>query len=292
MINDTRKETNLQYVIDWFQSHGGTDTSYLSSHYKRFLYTANFIKSSCPAGSHILDIGCHWLHQAYFLIQNGYKVTGADAPNTLRHSATKAIADELSIELIQYTRLDLAQGLKDIPDESLDAILMAEIIEHLAFNPLVMWKEIYRTLKPNGKIFISTPNSVYYNSVIHNLIELQNAACFGIPVREIFMAGTYGHHWKEFSLPELNYYFNEISKDFSVTKSEVVTHDRDVFEEIIYCSKLIENSKSKIPFFDINSTINHLEHKGCQPFGRQIYIEVTLRSKDTGIEKNPPWLVE
>jgi 2-polyprenyl-3-methyl-5-hydroxy-6-metoxy-1,4-benzoquinol methylase len=66
-------------------------------------------------------------------------------------------------------------------------------------------REIYRVLKPDGKMFISTPNSLSYNNM--NLFFNQEAAWM-----------WYGH-FKEFTVPDLSRYIAEGGLKIEMVKS-------------------------------------------------------------------------
>ena len=67
---------------------------------------------------------------------------------------------------------DLHTDIEQIPfeDGSLDAILCIEVLEHVS-NPFNAIKEIYRTLKPGGKVFFTTPFLLGY----HGKTKKQNS---------------------------------------------------------------------------------------------------------------------
>jgi len=54
---------------------------------------------------------------------------------------------------------DLNKGLQEIPDNTFDCIICTQVLEHL-IKPSVVFKEFYRILKPNGKVFMTT-NFIY-----------------------------------------------------------------------------------------------------------------------------------
>lgn len=43
-----------------------------------------------------------------------------------------------------------------LPDDSLDSILCTEVLEHVP-DPLAVWHEFHRLLKPGGKVLLTTP---------------------------------------------------------------------------------------------------------------------------------------
>jgi 2-polyprenyl-3-methyl-5-hydroxy-6-metoxy-1,4-benzoquinol methylase len=283
---------NVEEALEWFARHGATDHHYLRAHFPRFARTYQFGGEGLPPRSEVLDIGCHWLHQAWFFARAGHKVTCADAPNTLRLPSVQSAAAEYGIDLVSYTRIDLGQGLADLPDDAFDLVVFAEIIEHLAFNPLVFWKQVYRVLRPGGRIIVTTPNSLYYRSVFERLQALVQGARYGVQVDEILQVGTYGHHWKEFSLAELRRYFALMSEDFAVERHAIETFGRSVADERAEAAALARAGARAVPAIDMPAVFAELEAAGHEPFGSQMLLDVSLREKRAGITLSPPWLVE
>lgn len=54
---------------------------------------------------------------------------------------------------------DINDGLKAVPDSNFDFILCTQVLEHIK-NPSWAFREFYRILKPDGKIFLTT-NFIY-----------------------------------------------------------------------------------------------------------------------------------
>jgi 2-polyprenyl-3-methyl-5-hydroxy-6-metoxy-1,4-benzoquinol methylase len=285
---------NFHETLSFFDKHGSTDFDYLKNHYRRFTYTIDFCDhifiEKKKQTLNVLDLGCHWLHQAYFFRQIGCNVTAGDSPNTLQLPSVQNIALDLNINLIKYTRLDLGEGIRNLPSDSFDIINMGEIIEHLAFNPLVMWKEIYRILKSGGHIILSTPNSMYYKSLFLRFNNLVNFGQYGISVSEIFDYGTYGHHWKEFSILELFNYFKILSADFHINKYIVETISSDFESEKKEALALV--MEDGFNYFNFSNIVLNLESINLYPFGDQIFMDISLPNKHLGIQSNPPWYVE
>jgi SAM-dependent methyltransferase len=74
-----------------------------------------------------------------------------------------AIGLDIQINKIRYMRQHQACGLVGslmalpIADESVDCLICSEVIEHLPAEP-VMFQEMARVLKPQGRLIIGTPN--------------------------------------------------------------------------------------------------------------------------------------
>ena len=43
-------------------------------------------------------------------------------------------------------------------DDSLDTVILAEVLEHLRISPMTALREIHRILKPGGHLILTTPN--------------------------------------------------------------------------------------------------------------------------------------
>jgi SAM-dependent methyltransferase len=51
-------------------------------------------------------------------------------------------------------------------NESFDLVIACEVIEHLALDPMMLFSESNRILRPNGYLFVSTPNAASYQNII------------------------------------------------------------------------------------------------------------------------------
>ena len=68
----------------------------------------------------------------------------------------------MGAELVLSRDLEIGEGIVELPDSSVDLVLFCEILEHLAFNPILTWKQIYRVLCPGGRIVLTTPNGNFW----------------------------------------------------------------------------------------------------------------------------------
>jgi SAM-dependent methyltransferase len=100
-------------------------------------------------GGHVLDIGCGRGYGFVEILPRCEKLSGIDVSE-----------DFLAVARKEYPQLDLrlAQG-EQLPfaDQSFDAILSFEVIEHVK-DDVAYLREIRRVAKPGALIAISTPN--------------------------------------------------------------------------------------------------------------------------------------
>jgi SAM-dependent methyltransferase len=156
------QDISIGTITDWFTQFGPTDLGYLRSAFPRMVTTYHFVGAlNLPPGSRILDIGAHCLHNAFLYVNDGHRLTCIDVPMLMNLEAFRRCASAMEVETIACRRLDLGEVFSSIPENSFDLVLLCEVLEHLAFNPITMWKEIYRVLRPGGRIIVSTPNSLH-----------------------------------------------------------------------------------------------------------------------------------
>lgn len=106
--------------------------------------------SGLQDGSTILDMGCA-TGDFISAAKKSYKVWGMDISSH-------------AIETARQQNPEISQQLKianseqhEIPENHFDAIVLWDVIEHL-WEPKAVLKQMKRWLKPNGFIFLSTPN--------------------------------------------------------------------------------------------------------------------------------------
>jgi 2-polyprenyl-6-hydroxyphenyl methylase/3-demethylubiquinone-9 3-methyltransferase len=211
----------VQELMSWFRDSGHTDEEYLRTHYPRFRRTLELFEQDWDPrrGERVLDVGAHWLHQAAMWAAAGYRVTAMDLPGTFETDAVRAVAGALGIRLLVNPSLEHPAALGTLPDDSFDVILLTEVIEHLAFNPIELWREIHRVLAPGGRILLTTPNAYRLRGQAWRPRRFLAGRGFGIPVEQILGIRTLGHHWKEYSRKELHRYFAILSPDFMVSRA-------------------------------------------------------------------------
>ena len=211
---------NSKDVIAIFEKVPNSDMAYLHHHLPRFTNTYERFESGWDRnrGTRLLDIGAHWLHQSVVFSLGGYDVTAADLSATFEVPSIQQLASARDIKLVSYTDLSAPGSLASVESDSINVVLMAEIIEHITFNPVEMWKEVYRVMAPGGRIVITTPNYYRAGGRAWQWKRFLTGFGSGLPTTEILGVRTMGHHWKEFSLRELQHQFCMLSPDFDCVK--------------------------------------------------------------------------
>lgn len=249
-------------------AHGGIETGYLAQHYGRIASTWQAF-STGPRGNErgpMLDIGSHWLHQTLVWRMNGFAVTAVDVPATIDTGHVQGLAAEHGIALCRNDSLEHPTGLATLADDSQDLILMSEVIEHLAFNPVALWRELYRLLRPGGVIVLTTPNYYALRGRAWRPWRFLSGHGGGLGVDEILHTPTMGHHWREFSRAELCRYFRLLSPDWRIERALRLPH-----------------RYRRLPWL-----LNPLERL-LPPLRDQIYMEIGLPAKTAGITAQPRW---
>jgi 2-polyprenyl-3-methyl-5-hydroxy-6-metoxy-1,4-benzoquinol methylase len=113
------------------------------------------IRDSFPTdrGARIFDLGCGYGALLYFAREAGYRnIAGVDIS-----AEQVATATRLGIEGVAQG--DLFATLCSLEDESQDAVVTFDVIEHLRKDEvLIVVDEIFRTLRKGGRWIVHVPN--------------------------------------------------------------------------------------------------------------------------------------
>ena len=133
------------------------------------------------SGSH-LDIGSGTGHLIRRIRQQ-YKFTS---------SACDYTAEFMQLDDLKVDIIDLNDGLLPYPDGSFDLVTFTEVVEHLE-NYRAIVREVYRVLKPNGVIVVTTPNILNMQSRMRFLTNGFWSMFGPLHVGETAIESTGGH---------------------------------------------------------------------------------------------------
>lgn len=117
-----------------------------------------------------------------------------------------------------------------LPDSSYSTILCWETMEHFNFNPVKFVRELYRVLKPGGRVCITVPNRASFQvifsllfgrgeeSAIRSYYKFENYELNG---KKAF----YGFHWREYTSIELAVLFADAGFKVQRCRSFSAFHD-------------------------------------------------------------------
>lgn len=243
------------------------DLSYFKFHRLRFFRMAKSITAICTPGQVVLDIGSHYLHSSLILTFLGYKVHSMDVSEFWNIGFVKDRAEKYNLIPVVENNLETLESCQTKSDVY-DLILFTEILEHITFNPINFWKNIYRILKNKGLIYITTPNSLTIFNISRTLLHLILLKGVGQDIDSIFRNVTYGHHWKEYSSSEIRKYFKKMNDGFTVT-----------IRKYAYKQFPIQNLKDRLRkiFLDLGNLIPYFRGE----------IEAVIE-----VDKSKKWLIE
>jgi 2-polyprenyl-3-methyl-5-hydroxy-6-metoxy-1,4-benzoquinol methylase len=103
--------------------------------------------AACPGGN-LLDVGCGNGNFLVLMQKLGWNVSGVE-PDV---NAAMIARERLGV-IVNIGTLEKA----DLLDDSFDAITAHHVIEHI-HDPIRFLREVWRVLKPDGKLVVTTPN--------------------------------------------------------------------------------------------------------------------------------------
>jgi SAM-dependent methyltransferase len=126
----------------------------------------SFLLDVIGSGHLVLDVGCGTGRYTIHSARGGNTVIGAEL---VRSAARGALGRGIPVVVT-----DSESGLPFL-DQTFNRVQCIEVIEHL-MDPVVTLREINRVLKPDGELFLSTPNAAWW---AHRFLMLCGITSFG-----------------------------------------------------------------------------------------------------------------
>jgi SAM-dependent methyltransferase len=106
--------------------------------------------------STLLDVGCYQPAAGFYFSRGWRHVIGTyvdEGEATVAGCYTDASGNSAT-----FVSSDVESDRLPVPDGSVDAVLMLQVWEHFALDPMHALWEVNRVLKPAGRLVLSTPN--------------------------------------------------------------------------------------------------------------------------------------
>lgn len=154
-MSDIINEIFGNQFMDKFHDYNNQDSLWRYQHRQRAKIISEQINKLARFKSSFLDAGAGRGAYSNFATNKFCKVYVFELDNNELLSAKKNLKQKSKTKFI-FDNVDL----REIPlkNDSIDVIVLSEVIEHIKQEEKAL-KEIYRILKPNGKIVFSMPNT-------------------------------------------------------------------------------------------------------------------------------------
>jgi len=133
----------------------------------------------------------------------GATVVACDIPEFFARENVRKFYQDMNVKIESFNLRDYQLPF---PSSSQDCVIACEIFEHLNFNPLPIFAEINRILKPGGYFYIAMPNGSYLPRKIKYLVSGNTTP--GFTIEQLFAQlnpndnMVVGLHWREYTLAE------------------------------------------------------------------------------------------
>lgn len=94
---------------------------------------------------------------------------------------------------IQVKTCDIETQSFPFEDNTFDMILFNEVFEHLRINPIHTLNEVYRVLKPGGKLLLTTPNLTSFKGWYSLLLQNKTPNNVYYEYKKLMIIGHMGH---------------------------------------------------------------------------------------------------
>jgi len=210
---------------------------------KRIGEFGNFIKNNVVDKASIIEIGCD-TGKLSFMLQNNYDLFLIDLEDNRQYCKD-----------LNFKVLDATKDKLPFDDNSVDCIVATQVIEHLE-DITYFFNELYRVLKPNGKVIISYPN---YSNIFQRMMLLKN----GMPVRlgcKINSGGHINFMPFKFLLDWLSPKFkiNSSSGDYFASVS-IIPKICSIFNKDLKDKHFIIPNKSLLFSYNVNAVFTKIE---------------------------------
>jgi SAM-dependent methyltransferase len=183
---------------------------YLAVHRRRYQDTLRLLPPG--QGRRLLDVGSFPGHLSALARARGWEVVGLNNAIEAGHD-WNAFLERCRRHGIAIRGCEVECEPFPVATGSVDAVLFCELFEHLHLNPFHALKEIFRVLRPDGLLLLTTPNLRRIETFARLVHGWGAQPPVSRPFRELFPSLLYHRHNREYTAHELAYYLALQGKD-------------------------------------------------------------------------------
>jgi len=178
---------------------------FIESHQRRISFDIDYLLEYGSGESIVVDIGCC---PPLFLLsaQNlGFQVSGVDiTPDRFSRC--------IEVENLNVFKCNIETEPLPFDDETVDVIVLNEVFEHLRINLVYTFSEVFRVLRPNGYLILSTPNLKSLNGILNYVFHNKAYSCAADPFESYMQLDRIGHmgHVREYTYIEVCEFLNKV----------------------------------------------------------------------------------
>jgi 2-polyprenyl-6-hydroxyphenyl methylase/3-demethylubiquinone-9 3-methyltransferase len=168
---DWPESWRLSHHYDQIELYGvEAGSGYAYAYRARRRHVLDYIQRFVSPGSRILDVAAAQGNFTLELAELGYEVTW----NDVRADLAEYVEAKRERGVVRY----LAGNVLELPlDQPFDAVLLGEVLEHLA-HPDQFLRAIANLVRPGGSIILSTPNGAYARNKLPRFSDCADPSIF------------------------------------------------------------------------------------------------------------------